>query len=211
MKGISIVLIKIKSFNGRGKYQSKILFRTKKYFSQLYIITYIILYIIFNVVLSPRSVIALVSCKIQSRNSWKHDKPLIGKWGPLIANKLDVIVRCGNYLFRLRILSACGLLIYCSTICFQRRRHSQPLKKLWTFLIFCISIEPSAIPCNPGASAYASWAPPKHWVPQYKLPVPWDIVLWTPGRLRNTGVMEGLSSFFRAHNYNITITKSHIK
>ena len=51
-----------------------------------------------------------------------------------------------RYLFRLRILSACGLLMYCSTICFHRRRQSQPRKKLWTFLIFCISLLFSAIP-----------------------------------------------------------------
>lgn len=39
-------------------------------------------------------------------------------------------------LFRFRMLSACGDLMYSSTICFHRRRHSQPRKKLCTFLIF---------------------------------------------------------------------------
>lgn len=38
-------------------------------------------------------------------------------------------------LFRLRILSAWGDFMYSSTICFQRRRHNQPRKKLCTFLI----------------------------------------------------------------------------
>lgn len=38
-------------------------------------------------------------------------------------------------LLRLRMLSAWGDLMYSSTICFQRRRHNQPRKKLWTFLI----------------------------------------------------------------------------
>ena len=37
------------------------------------------------------------------------------------------------------MLSAWGELIYCSTICFQRRRHSQPRKKLWTFFILAMS------------------------------------------------------------------------
>lgn len=46
-------------------------------------------------------------------------------------------------LFLLRILSACGLLMYCSTICFHLLRHSQPLKKLWTFFIFLNSWESS--------------------------------------------------------------------
>lgn len=55
------------------------------------------------------------------------------------------------YLFLLRILSACGLLIYCSTICFHLRRQSQPRKKLCTFFIFSISVEPSATPLNPAA------------------------------------------------------------
>lgn len=37
-------------------------------------------------------------------------------------------------LLRFRILSACGELMYSSTICFQRRRHNQPRKKLCTCL-----------------------------------------------------------------------------
>ena len=49
------------------------------------------------------------------------------------------IVFCLSYLFRFRIFSACGELIYSITICFHRRRHSQPRKKLWTFLILRIS------------------------------------------------------------------------
>jgi hypothetical protein len=44
-------------------------------------------------------------------------------------------------LFLFRMLSACGDLMYSSTICFHRRRHSHPRKKLWTFLIFRNSIE----------------------------------------------------------------------
>lgn len=35
-------------------------------------------------------------------------------------------------LFLLRMLSAWSERMYSSTICFQRRRHSQPRKKLWT-------------------------------------------------------------------------------
>lgn len=46
-------------------------------------------------------------------------------------------------LFRFLILSACGDLMYSSTICFHRRRHNHPRKKLWTFLIFLSSIESS--------------------------------------------------------------------
>lgn len=37
------------------------------------------------------------------------------------------------------MLSACGELMYCSTICFHRRRQSQPRKKLWTFFILAMS------------------------------------------------------------------------
>lgn len=48
--------------------------------------------------------------------------------------------RCTR-LFLFRMLSAWGLLMYCSTICFHRLLHSQPLKKLCTFLILRISIE----------------------------------------------------------------------
>lgn len=48
-----------------------------------------------------------------------------------------------SYLFRFLMLSACGLLMYCSTICFHRRRHSQPLKKLCTFLILRSSTDSS--------------------------------------------------------------------
>lgn len=44
-------------------------------------------------------------------------------------------------LLRFLILSACGDLMYSSTICFQRRRHNQPRKKLCTFLIFLNSME----------------------------------------------------------------------
>lgn len=39
------------------------------------------------------------------------------------------------YLLRFLMLSACGDFMYSSTICFHRRRHSQPRKKLCTFLI----------------------------------------------------------------------------
>lgn len=46
-------------------------------------------------------------------------------------------------LLRFRMLSACGDLMYSSTICFQRRLHSQPRKKLCTFLIFRSSAESS--------------------------------------------------------------------
>ena len=51
--------------------------------------------------------------------------------------------KCNNdflsYQFLLRILSACGERMYSSTICFHLRRQSQPLKKLWTFLILAMS------------------------------------------------------------------------
>lgn len=134
----------------------------------------------------------------------RYDKPLMEKRSAR-TNWTSSVVQQGsnNYLFRLRILSACGLLMYCSTICFQRRRHSQPLKKLWTFLTFCISIEPSEMSRNPGAKPPEQWAPPPYgWIVLYELPVPWDIVLWTAGRLAYIGITEGLSSFFRAHSCN---------
>lgn len=44
-----------------------------------------------------------------------------------------------TYQFRFLILSACGDLMYSSTICFHLLRQSQPRKKLWTFLIFAMS------------------------------------------------------------------------
>ena len=44
-----------------------------------------------------------------------------------------------SHQFRFRMLSACGELMYCSTICFHRRRQSQPRKKLWTFFILAMS------------------------------------------------------------------------
>ena len=47
------------------------------------------------------------------------------------------------------MLSACGERIYSSTICFQRRRHSQPRKKLWTFLILAISGSSSSSEVSP--------------------------------------------------------------
>ena len=47
------------------------------------------------------------------------------------------------YLFRLRMLSACGDLMYSSTICFHRLRHSHPRKKLCTFFILRISSDSS--------------------------------------------------------------------
>ncbi len=71
------------------------------------------------------------------------------------------------------MLSACGLLMYCSTICFHLRRHNQPRKKLWTFLIFCNCISSTMgeserkseliwdsgngeVPLNPGAALMAA-------------------------------------------------------
>lgn len=137
-------------------------------------------------------------------NSRKHDELLIEKQSVRTSWTSSVVRQgCNNYLFRLRMLSACGLLMYCSTICFQRRRHSQPLKKLWTFLTFCISIEPSVMSRNPGAKQTEPWMMlPYGWNVLYKLPVPWDMVLWTAGRLAYIGTTEGLSSFFRAHNCN---------
>ena len=47
------------------------------------------------------------------------------------------------------MLSACGERMYSSTICFQRRRHSQPRKKLWTFLILAISGSSSSSEVSP--------------------------------------------------------------
>lgn len=52
-------------------------------------------------------------------------------------------------LFRFLMLSAWGDLMYSSTICFHRLRHSQPRKKLWTFLIFRSSTESSAVSHRP--------------------------------------------------------------
>lgn len=52
-----------------------------------------------------------------------------------------IISRSGTRLFLLRMLSAWGLLMYCSTICFHRLLHNHPLKKLCTFLILRISME----------------------------------------------------------------------
>lgn len=56
-------------------------------------------------------------------------------------------------LFLFLILSACGDFMYSSTICFHRRLHSQPRKKLWTFLIFRSSIESSTDSHNPARFA----------------------------------------------------------
>lgn len=70
-------------------------------------------------------------------------------------------------LFRFRMLSACGDLMYSSTICFQRRRHSQPRKKLWTFLIFRSSTESWTSSHRPVSCWVTSSAPS-----QLKLPRP---------------------------------------
>ena len=121
--------------------------------------------------------------------NWLH---LIG------AIKIWINRGSNSYLFRLRILSAWGLLMYCSTICFQRLRHSHPLKKLWTFLIFCISI--SLISSN-DVTTESCPAVPKKDSDMYKLPVSWDIVLWTLGLLVYDEVVN-LNSFFKAHNLN---------
>ena len=54
------------------------------------------------------------------------------------------IVSTHQFLFLM--LSACGDLMYSSTICFHRLLQSQPRKKLWTFLILAMS----------GSSAFSS-------------------------------------------------------
>ena len=61
-------------------------------------------------------------------------------YGMLKSKKENVIIMISlSYQFLLRILSACGERMYSSTICFHLRRQSQPLKKLWTFLILAMS------------------------------------------------------------------------
>ena len=54
-----------------------------------------------------------------------------------------------KYQFLFLMLSACGERMYSSTICFQRRRHSQPRKKLWTFLTLAISGSSSSSEVSP--------------------------------------------------------------
>ena len=61
-------------------------------------------------------------------------------------------------LFLFLMLSAWGDLMYSSTICFQRRRHSQPRKKLWTFLIFLSSMESWTEAHKPGKFEKWSWS-----------------------------------------------------
>lgn len=155
----------------------------------------------FNLITSSGSSGQQQRCK--PRDSRKH---II--WKGEVCEQVRYVIglaRRNNYLFRLRMLSACGLLMYCSTICFQRRRHSQPLKKLWTFLIFCISIEPSVMPRN-AVSPEPCALSPNCWDPMYKLAVPWDMVLWKHGRY--TGV-TGRMSFFREHICNDNCCEIH--
>ena len=68
----------------------------------------------------------------------------------------EFIERQNPYLFLLRMLSACGDLMYSSTITFHRWRHSQPRKNPWTLRIFFKSSS-STFPANP---AHPPWAPP---------------------------------------------------
>lgn len=85
-------------------------------------------------------------------------------------------------LFRFLMLSAWGLLMYCSTICFQRLRQSHPLKKLCTFLIFLNSIE-----------SCSTWVNGPDTV---DVDVPWfDVKL-----LVDWWVGIGFHSFFKANN-----------
>lgn len=85
-------------------------------------------------------------------------------------------------LFLFRMLSAWGDFMYCSTICFQRRRQSHPRKKLCTFLIFRNSIE-----------SCSTWAKGPETV---EVDVPWfDVKLlvdWWAG--------IGFHSFFKANS-----------
>lgn len=55
------------------------------------------------------------------------------------------------YLFRFRIFSACGELMYSLTILFHRRLQSQPRKKDCTFLIFWMSSDSSSSSSPPDA------------------------------------------------------------
>ena len=82
------------------------------------------------------------------------------------------VTPCKNtYQFLFLILSAWGDRMYSSTICFQRLRHSQPRKKLWTFLIFPMS----------GSSSSSS--------------------LGSHSRVDFDTCGRNLQSFFKAHNY----------
>lgn len=90
------------------------------------------------------------------------------------------------YLFRFLMLSAWGLLIYCSTICFHLLLHSQPLKKLCTFFIFLNSTDSSdrPWPVDPVAPALST-----------------EFVDWL------TLYVTGLHSFFKAHSWKILCKK----
>lgn len=84
---------------------------------------------------------------------WHPERIMDGnQWDILHTARPKITSSCSRYsssastiektkLLRFLMLSACGDLMYSSTICFHRRRHSQPRKKLWTFLIFFSSAE----------------------------------------------------------------------
>jgi hypothetical protein len=91
------------------------------------------------------------------------------------------------YLFRLRMLSAWGDLMYCSTICFQRLRQSQPLKKLCTFLIFrSSSVSWQLVAVDAPEPPALAW--------EFRPLVRLALVLYEG---------TGRHSFFRAHSWNI--------
>lgn len=94
-------------------------------------------------------------------------------------------------LFRFRMLSACGDLMYISTICFQRRRHNQPRKKLCTFFIFCsstVSLTDSQSFDSMGSSATSQ--------PALKLPRPTGVEFRdVRDSFRRTQIYERLKMF----------------
>lgn len=84
--------------------------------------------------------------------------------------------------------------MYCSTICFHRLRHSQPLKKLCTFLILRISIESWTLNVVGSENVKLSLDCLREYVPT---PASNDPVVDPPYDV------NGLSSFFNVNTYYV--------
>lgn len=96
--------------------------------------------------------------------------------------------------FLFLILSACGDRIYSSTICFHRRRQSQPRKKLWTFLILAksgSSCSAASMPASRSSRSKLRRSPPQPPPPSWLLLA--DLEPAPRGRSRH--------SFFNANSW----------